>query len=66
MQNVKNRKKLIKNYIEKMKKHTYNQPLAEIFELNLQRNVLQGVSPDNPQAGKAGADNTYNTYDEDF
>ncbi len=36
-----------------MKKHTYEQPLAEIFELNLQENVLQGTSP---VPGGAGSD----------
>ena len=38
-----------------MKKHTYEQPLAETFELNLQANVLQGGSPTDPNAVRSNS-----------
>lgn len=38
-----------------MKKQTYTQPLAEIFEVRLQANVLQTASPGDPgTAGNGG------------
>ena len=45
------------------KKEVYSQPVSEIFELKLLGSVLAGGSP---EPGKAGADETYNTYNEDF
>ena len=33
-----------------MKKHTYEQPLAETFELQLSASVLQGGSPVDPNS----------------
>ena len=42
-----------------MKKHTYEQPLAETFELQLHENVLQTVSPnaERPNSASSGYEN---------
>ena len=45
-----------------MKKLIYSQPTAEIYELKLRGNVLQGVSPDGP----GSANNGYNGQGNDL
>ncbi len=50
-----------------MKKLLYEKPLAEIFELHLQRNVLQGGSPNgvnwSSNPGGVSGDDTYGPND---
>ena len=47
-----------------MKKQLYEQPLAEIFGLNLQRNVLQSVSPNANWSSNPGGVSGTDSYDE--
>jgi len=45
----------------------YVAPEAEIFELGLKHNILQGSGTTyDSVAGEAGENNGYNDYDEDF
>lgn len=48
-----------------MKKEIYSQPTAEIFELRLSANVLQGTSPNGPGSGYNKNGNAGNTMTED-
>ena len=43
-------------------KSLYEVPTINIFEVRLEESVLTG----SPVAGQAGANETYNYYDEDF